>query len=465
MLERIQTFGESLTEWMEEKGLSAASLSVYTRATRDATIARLMHDQLDYQRCARYITELAESYPGIDEETLKRLRCAVDVNRYGKEMYAAQLDFAGMLSGERPISESDGKLIDLMSRLEDWAKGMSFKILCMGVTDDEPLRFLCMVSQAFKDVHIYQFFNQRRVSQLSRLLARTLPMAFNPNYELYSLKDDAGILLNSVMIFRRDDGAQLIYVYDGNEFSIMNLTPGNDLFEFCFSIYLKRQHDARKINCHFTYNCPKAYIDFLSHCLQLETDRAIYQIKSEIGLEYVPVDILYENFAEWTQKNDPRFLPFLDELRDIFALRGENIRTKKEPTTLIMTQNGMKEFAKTGRMKDHPFCMRPFTPNERRRILSALLESAETSNVYPLIFSDENMELDHSFIGYSRECMLVCKAQADYDLANYTEIVLTSEALSGQFADYVVNFLVRNNVLSRRAGLEFIYSLYQCIEE
>ncbi|MBQ3231833.1 MAG: hypothetical protein IJA93_02585, partial [Clostridia bacterium] len=96
----VQTFGESLTEWMEEKGLTAPDLAAYLRDTRDATIARLMHDQLDYQRCARFITELAEGYPDIDEETLKRLRTCVDVNRYGKEMYLAKQNFFRALSLE-----------------------------------------------------------------------------------------------------------------------------------------------------------------------------------------------------------------------------------------------------------------------------------------------------------------------------------------------------------------------------
>ena len=88
-----------------------------------------------------------------------------------------------------------------------------------------------------------------------------------------------------------------------------------------------------------------------------------------------------------------------------------------------------------------------------------MLSAAETSTVIPLIFSNEDMELNYSFIGYSRECMLICTAASDYDLADYTEIVLTSGELSGQFADFVVSILSKGHVLGRRAGLEFISSL------
>ena len=100
MFSGILTFGECLKTWMEEKGLTPPDLAAYTRETRDATIARMMHDQLDYQRCARFITELAESYPDIDEETLRRLRVAVDVNRYGKELYLAKQNFSRMILGK-----------------------------------------------------------------------------------------------------------------------------------------------------------------------------------------------------------------------------------------------------------------------------------------------------------------------------------------------------------------------------
>lgn len=460
MMDRVRTFGESLTEWMSENGLTASVLAAYTRETRDATIARLMHDQLDYQRCARYITELAESFPGIDEDTLRKLRVSVDVNRYGKEMYIASMNFFRMIDSARQDQPlKDDRIESVHNRLMGWGNGQSFEVLCLGLTEKEPLQFLHTISSRKRDTHIYQFFCEAHISQLSGILARTLSLAFNPNYELYSVKDYPGVMMTNVIIIRRKDGAHLLIAFDAGEFTTLPLAPGNDLFEFMTGILLSRHHSPKKLNCHFAHNCPKAYIDFLSHCLSLEKDKAIYQIKSEIGLEYVPVDILFKNFSAWAHENDTRFLPFLEDLKDIFKNRNENLLSKKEPTYLIMTKKGMTEFVKTGRMKDHPFCLSAFTPEEIKKILSVLLSAAETSTVIPLIFSNEDMELNYSFIGYSRECMLICTAASDYDLADYTEIVLTSGELSGQFADFVVSILSKGHVLGKRAGLEFISSL------
>ena len=131
-----------------------------------------------------------------------------------------------------------------------------------------------------------------------------------------------------------------------------------------------------------------------------------------------------------------------------------------------MTKEGMTQFAKTGRMKDHPFCLRTFTPAERKRIFQNLIDITLTSpSLTPLFFADDSISLNHSFIGYGRESILVCTAKADYDLSDYTEMVLSSANLSGQFADFVTNILSKNYVLSKKASLEFIQSLIKMTEE
>ena len=272
--------------------------------------------------------------------------------------------------------------------------------------------------------------------------------------------------MDNLLIARKDDGEHLLMVYDSGEFSTLNLPEGTELFDFTLNILLKKQHNPKKINLRFTHNSPEAYFDFFAHCLSLEKNKAIYQIKTEIGLEYVPTDIIYENFSQWAHEHDPRFLPYLETLRDIFAKRYENILTKTEPTYLIMTKEGMTQFAKTGRMKDHPFCLRAFTPTERKRIFQNLIDIASSSpSLTPFILSDDTISPNHSFIGYGRECILVCTAQANYDLSDYTEIVLASATLSGQFADFVTNILIKNHVLSKKASLEFIQTLIKMVDE
>ncbi|MBQ5770396.1 MAG: hypothetical protein IIW08_04375 [Clostridia bacterium] len=467
MLSGIQTFGESLSEWMEEKGLTPSSLAAFTRGTRDATIARLMHDQLDYKRCARYITELSETYPDIDEETLKRLRMSVDVNRYGKERFLAKQNFQRMITDDIVHGRPEGTNADVLcEKLFSWSESMSFKLLCMGLTDREPIHFLKLVCEKKKDIHILHFFDREYVGSVSGLLAETLPLAFNPEYELYEIGSQRRAMMNNVLIARREDGAHLLIVYDGDKFSTINVSKDTELFGFCISVLFSRASAPKKINCHFSYNSPKAFEDFLTHCLSLEKDKAIYQIKNEIGLEYVPVKILVENFSAWAQETDERFLPHIGDLKGVFDQRYENLQKKTEPTYLIMTKRGMIDFAETGMMKDHPFCLFPFTPDQRREILRNLLKAAEDcASFTPLVFSADDITLNYSFIGYSRECMLVCTANANYDLSDYTEIILDSAELAGQFADYVTGILAKYHVMSKKAGLDFIASLLKIIPD
>ena len=467
MRSAIQTFGESLTSWMEEKGLTPSQLAVYTRETRDATIARLMHDQLDYQRCARYISELAESYPDIDEETLRRLRTAVDVNRYGKEMFLAKNNFLRMIADESQSSDEGYiKAERFCEKILAWSAGMSLKVLCAGLGNAEPHKLLNVISQKRKDIRIFEFFDRERIEELSGLLAETLPIAFNPNYELFEVQGNHGAMMSNAIVVRREDGAHLLIAYDGGEYLMLQVPRGTEIFDFCLNVLLSKHHAPKKINCHFHHNSPERFMVFLSHCLLLEKDKAIYEIKSEIGLEYVPVPILFESFSDWAGQNDEKFLAFIDDLKRIFEKRYENILLKAEPTYLIMTKCGMTEFAKTGRMKDHPFCLRTFMPKERKEIFANLIDLAAKSKMFiPMILSDDALTLNYSFIGYSGECMLVCAAQADYDLDNYKEIVLSSGELAGRFADFVTGILAKNHVLSKKATLEFIQSLNQIVPE
>ena len=467
MFSGIRTFGESLKMWMEEKGLTPPDLAAYTRETRDATIARMMHDQLDYQRCARFITELAESYPDIDEETLRRLRVAVDVNRYGKELYLAKHNFSRMILGkskELPEDYSDAE--SFCNELLAWSESKTFKLLCMGLTDTEPQRLLNLLCEKRKNIHIYDFYDRTHIKELSSLLAETLSIAFNPNFELYEIEDDQGIMMNNIIIARREDGEHLLIVHDSGQYSTLRISDKTELFDFCFNLLLARHHTPKKINFHFNHNSPIALKVFLAHCQSTEKDKAIYHIKTEVGLEYVPISIIVNNFTDWARTNNERLLFYIDDLKEILEQRYINIISKADPTYLIMTKEGMTEFVRTGRMKDHPFCLRTFTPEERKEILLSLLDLVEKSvSFIPLFFSDSTLSLNHSFIGYSRECILICAAHADYDLSNYTEIVLESGELAGQFADYVTTILTKGHLMSKKASLDFIRSRISLVPE
>lgn len=467
MLSGIQTFGESLSEWMEKKGLTPSALAAYTSETRSATIARLMHDQLDYQRCARYITELSECYPDIDEDTLKCLRSSVDVNRYGKKMYLAKENFRRMITGDNSADETKRtNADDFADRLIAWSEGGDIKLLSVGLTDREPVKLLNLMCEKKKEICIFHFFDQEYAGALSALLAEMLSLAFNRNYKLYEIQGDRGVMMNNVLIARRGDGKHLLIVYDGGKFSTLDVSKDTELFDFAQNILLTGNRLPKRINCHFSYNSPEAIADFLAHCQMLEENKAIYQIKNEIGLEYVPVKILLENFTRWASETDARFLPYIDGFKDIFDKRYNNFLTKEEPTYLIMTKKGMTDFARTGLMKDHPFCLRAFTAEERRMIFRSLLDvSKRSASLIPLILSADDISLDYSFMGYSRECMLICKAHADYDLNNYTEIVLDSGELSGQFADYVTGILAKNHAMSKKASAEFIASLIDVVPD
>lgn len=458
----ILSFGEYLTRWMDENNYTCASLSLLTAETGAATIARMMRGQLGYQRCARFINELSDAVDTFGENTLREMREAVEVTRYGKDVYIAKRDFLHMLHTTSAEKNPPAALAadGICSRLYRWAEQKKISILCLGLSDSEAFRELTRLCELSPDTQIIQYLEGSKIDQLSALLGGALRLAFKPNYEMYALSSATEILVKNVIIAQREDGAQLVLVLKNGTLHTLPMPQGVPFYDFCRKISATYCTDAAKINRKIRSDLPEGYALFMEDCAALEKDTEIYQVKSDLGIEYIPVEIPVANFAHWANEHDERFLPFVDMLADILRKRHRNLMTKKEPTYLLMSRAGMRRFAETGRLTDHPFCLHPFTPTERKTILRHLIRMANTAPMFvPLFFNEEEAVPDYDFIGYGNGTLLVCASNANYNLADYTEFNISSEPLLEQYKRFYMGLLVKKHALSKKASLDFLETL------
>lgn len=464
----ILSFGEYLTRWMNENNYTSATLGLLTSKTSAAAIASMMHDQLGYQRCARFVTELSDALGTLDENTLREMRTAVEVTRYGKSVYAAKRDFLRMLHMQIPekTTQSSSSKNSLCQRIQRWAMGKRISLLCLGLTDSCVFQELSELYELAPDTKIIQYMEGSRIDQLSALLGGALSLAFKPNYEMYALNNSTDILVKNVIIAQREDGAQLIIVMKNGVISTLPLPQGIPFFDFCLEISKTYGVSATRINRKIRSGLPDDYALFLEDCAALEKDADIYQIKKDVGIEYIPVEILASNFSAWANEHDKRFLPYIGKLADILRRRNLNLISKKELTYLTMSKAGMRRFAQTGMLSDHPFCLNPFSPAERRSILRHLIHTAQTAPQFvPLFFNEEHAYADYSFVGYGSGTLLVCASNANYNLSNYTEFNVSSEPLMEQFKRFYMTVLVKNHVLSKKASLDFLSRLAENIPD
>lgn len=464
----IYTFGEYLTQWMTENNHTAATLCLLTGTSSASAIARMMRDQLGYQRCARFINELSDAVGGLCERTLREMRSAVEVTRYGKSVYTAKRDFLHMLGASRTENDEANKSScnSISQRLHQWSCGQKLSILCLGLSDSHVFRELSSLSSLMPDAQIIQYLEGGKIDQLSALLGGALGLAFKPNYEMYALNNSSEILVKNVLVAQRKDGAQLIMVFKNGSIHTLPIPEGVPFYQFCHTVSCTYCMDAAKINRKIRSDHPEDYAMFLEECATLEKDIGIYQIKSDVGLEYIPVELLISNYSAWAENHDACLLPYMGKLTEILRRRHLNLLRKTEPTYLLMTKASMRSFAETGRLSDHPFCLNPFSPAERRQILRHLIEMAAVAAKFvPLFFEEEQQTMDYAFIGYESGTLLVCPSNANYNLANYTEFIVSSDPLLEQFKSFYMNMLVKSHAISKKASLDFLITLEASIRE
>ena len=451
----VATFGEYLTGWMEQNGYTPESLGLIMGKNGPNVIARLMHDRLGYQRCARFITELSDAIGPLEESILKAMRECVEVNRYGKALYTANRDFMRMLKKESFPGEAETER--LMQTVLDWSEGMKIKVLSMAVTHPCAFHAVSRIYDAKSDVFITQLMEEEQIQQLFALMGSALHLAFRKNYELYSVKNAAGVMIKNTILIKREDGRQLlILLREGGEHRL-ELKEDSPLFDFCLSVLKSNDSSAVKINRNIRSGNPETLEEFLEECFRHEKEQSIYHLKSDIGIEYMPVELLVRKFTAWAKQNDERFLPLVGRLEEIFRKRHENILKKNAPTYLIMSREGMLKFVKTGVMYDQPFCLPPFSPEERWEILRYLSEMARTVPAFsPLFLTEEGVREDYSFIGYGSGELLVCNSTADYNLSDYTEVILDSKPLMEHFAGFFTGILIKNCATGKKAALEYL---------
>lgn len=146
---------------------------------------------------------------------------------------------------------------------------------------------------------------------------------------------------------------------------------------------------------------------FVLSCAAKERNRAISQLKEDIGIEYLPVNLLppllndqaADVGLDW-EKNGAR-------IRAIFFFRFQNLYQKNQPTYLTVTRSGMKRFMQTGRMSDHVACFRPFTPEERKWLIDFVCGQAGKRRSFSIRFLKAARQLPMTLVGIEEEGLAV----------------------------------------------------------
>ena len=469
----IESFGECLRRWMRQRGYTNAHLAQLTHEKSGTTISRLVNDQCTAQRCAAFLEELMANVPDFTPEETAELRRSVEVTRFGKPQFRANQVFETLMTdaqGFAPVSETvcwD----ELLALLTPWVADGPCEAMCFGCFDARVLGTLgaLLKQENTQELTIRHYFAEELHVDLIFLLEHTLLMLNDPRYHLISLRRGEGLRTSSVamqdaILLRNASGAtRLILPAAGERPTMQDFGPEADLFGFYERALAADEALQHQYSSDFGRGSATDYVAFLEACLAYESGRSMFQLKPDLGTEYMPVEIVRANFQAWIAQH-PEYAHAEEALVELYTRRHQNIYGRRKPHFLVLSKDAMTAFARTGRTTDHLFCLRPFTPEERIAILNHLIDQAEHNPSFVLrVLRDPAAMPQHQFIAYEDLGLLICDTVTDYSLENYSEIFLSSPLVALQFKTFMLEVVIRDMTESAAETIRFLRGLVEMI--
>lgn len=244
-------------------------------------------------------------------------------------------------------------------------------------------------------------------------------------------EDDAGKLWRDMIVFTAPDRGRLLS------------RPG--VAELINAIGLEKDKYMRIKRRYQEGGTLDDYVRMIEAYAEMERDSTIYALKPDLCVASVPPDTLRDAaLADGMMSMSDETASAIEALTRLFEQRYANLEQKRKRTWLFVKRGAMESFARTGVMSGHFWGLRPFTPEERRRILAEQLRLMRVNPGYRLFFLRDDCGIrDIDVCCCERFGTLISNGYTDYDLdKGYTEILLGHKKFMRLFEDFAQDKLV-----------------------
>lgn len=454
---------------LKDRGLTLSELTMQLGYQSKTSLVRIMKKQANQRALNTFVKRLKERLD-LSEAELARLTEAMECLHW-QEDYASSKEMLRLLRGEMP-SDRDVTLEDAVSGecsvLKDrYANATDIRITLLNC-QYVPMFGMLLDLVRSKGARIDHFMMLPEDSEhVIHALGALIPLIYEKNYAGYSYRGGKtaaahGLLGADLMLVscRNASGElcedMIVFYGDSHGFVRTECQPGVMLR--MTGVYCENFVPVKTV--YFQTEGMDSYVQFCIDYAKLEHNRSVYKIKPDVGMEWIPEDILISALQEGSLDLSA-ISDLVEKFREIYRERVRNIYEKRRPSRLIMKRSAMLRFAHTGRLSDHFWAMRPFTPAERVRIFSLLKEQMEHNPHSELCFLKENDFLRDAEIAYYEGVgILVTDSNTDYaPEGNHSEIMLVHEGFVRMFKEYFERSLLTNHVVSRADAVRFMNEL------
>lgn len=464
---------------MEERGLTLAEFTALLGYQSKTSLARIMKNQTNQRALDTFVKRLCEKLTLTDrerqqlDETLEYMQWQEDYQA-SREMIRF---LKGELSAEETVMIEDVGTHQISDFAERYKSAVNIRITmlnCQFISVFPAL--LNYVRRYDAEIEHFLLLGEMPIGVLKAANVM-IPLLYEARFTCYALRIDKsaewlhafGMLASDVMVIHYVDAAgesrEDLLVFDRPNHGCVLSGPMTGGVLRLLSIPRDRFKPVKR-----TYGpstSMESYVQLSADCAELEYNRAVYLLKPDVCINWIPVDILESALLAGGIPGIAQMSGILDKLRAIFESRVRNAFDKRKISRTILKRGAMLRFARTGRMLDHFWGMRPFTREERVRILENLLDQIEGNPYFNVYFLKDNSCIQDACINYYEDAgILILDSNTDYQLSsNYSEIMISHPEFMRLFKEYFERVLLVREVVSFTETVDFVRKLIRIAAE
>ena len=457
----------------ENRGMTLSEFTAQLGYHSKTSLVRIMKGQVSrravdaFAQRVQDCLELAEPERGALDAVMEHLRWQND--------YDSSREMLRFLRGEQTpcgdvyLEDADGA--GAMRFADRYAHADEIHITLLNSQYVPIFRQLCELVRE-RGATVEHYLQMRRESaRIIHAIGELIPLIYEKGYSGYcsSSVDDGssggvrGLLDADVMVvqYRAGDGGMRedIVSFDAADHGFVHASAQPGRFARMLGLNRGRYTPIKQV--YFQSSRLDNYIQFCEDYAKLEYNRSIFKIKPDICMSWIPEDIMAGALLEGPVGGMENIAGLMEQFKKVHRERVRNVYEKRRVSRMIMKRSAMVRFARTGRMQDHFWGMRPFTPEERVRIFRLILEHNESNPYFNVFFLKDNDFLRDVEVAYfEREGILMTNASSDYALqGNHSETMIVHEEFMRMFREYYEKSLLADHVLSHGETVNFLNSL------
>ena len=477
-MKKYERFAACMRRVLAETGISATELARMVGFKSRNSLFRILNDETSSEAENNFFHTLREKQClQLTDETWSELEEALEISRVGYSDYLSNQAISGLLTNELPppgeymcIQRDDQghtSMTPFSTRLGELTQYDELEI-CMTGCCSAPLTQALTVHLRSESIrcHVslthYLFAGDdeivQNVAAIQPLLYATWYQAFFLEPNTCAPETEAILRVNSLFIRAvrgQDEHYELMTVLDGGHILCKKLQDGT-VFRQISRMRIRHEPAIHQVKSSFPYlaHSPEDYLIYTENYRQLENNCVVLSLKPDVPINYIHPDVLIgpvmDGFREAGFAEQGKLTELVQRLYDIQLQRYENFFHKKKVTHTIFSPKAMERFARTGRQSDHFFAMRPYTPAERKAILTNLREQVMHNPYFWIYFLKDDVDSIYAEITmYEGRGVMFLRSDTEYNLdGDHCEALIDYQGLSDKFRSFYMKELLVNRVLS-----------------